>query len=118
MLKSKRSDIKVIAVEPAESAVLSGGKPGPHCIEGIGAGFIPQVLDMDIIDEVITVTGDEARRTTRRLACEEGIFAGVSSGAAVAAALEVAGRGESRGRLFVVVLPDRGVKYLSTGLWD
>ncbi|UCF04930.1 MAG: cysteine synthase A [bacterium] len=116
-LKSKRSDIAIIAVEPAESCLLSGGEAGPHIIEGIGPGFIPEVLNRDVIDEIVTVTGDEALETTRRLAREEGIFAGISSGAALAAALEVAGREENGGKLFVVIFPDRGEKYLSTKLW-
>ncbi|MCK4235701.1 MAG: cysteine synthase A [Candidatus Krumholzibacteria bacterium] len=117
-LKSAKKDITMIAVEPMESAVLSGGTPGPHSIEGIGAGFVPGVLDRDVIDEVIAVGGDEAREMTRRLAREEGIFAGISSGAALAAALKTARRKENEGKLFVVVFPDRGEKYLSTGLWS
>lgn len=118
MLKSKKSDVKMIAVEPAGSAVLSGKAPGPHPIEGIGPGFIPDVLNRDIIDEVVTVTGEDARDAARRLAREEGIFAGISSGAALHAAMEAAGRRENRDKLFVVICPDRGEKYLSTGLWD
>jgi cysteine synthase A len=118
MLKSMNPDISIIAVEPSESAVLTGGEPGPHVIEGIGPGFVPDVLDMSVIDEVIAVSGEEAGRMTKRLAAEEGIFAGISSGAATAAAMRVARREENRGKLFVVILPDRGEKYLSTGLWD
>lgn len=117
-LKSKRSDIRVVAVEPSGSAVLSGGKAGPHSIEGIGPGFMAAVLNRDIIDEIATVTDEEAKEMTRLLARREGIFAGVSSGAATAAALTVAGRRENRGTLIVVILPDRGEKYLSTDLWE
>jgi len=97
--------------------VLSGGKPGPHRIQGIGAGFVPAVLRTDLIDEVLPVTDAEAFDTARRLAREEGIFAGVSSGAATAAALKVAARPESRGKLIVVILPDLGERYLSTELY-
>ena len=117
-LKSRNRDIVVIAVEPTESPVLSGGEAGPHQIEGIGAGFVPEVLNRDIIDEIITVTGGEAAATTRLIAREEGIFCGISSGAAMAAALQVASRRENRGKRFVVIFPDRGEKYVSTGLWD
>ena len=117
-LKSRNPDIVVIAVEPAESPVLSGGEAAPHPIEGIGAGFVPEVLNRDIIDEIITVTGREAAETTRLIAREEGIFCGISSGAAMAAALQVASRKENRGKGYVVIFPDRGEKYLSTGLWD
>lgn len=118
MLKSMRSGIGVFAVEPAESPVLSGGRPGPHSIEGIGAGFVPDVLNLDVVDEVLTVTSEEAGTTARRLARMEGIFAGISSGAALAAAIKLAGRGENKGKLLVVLFPDRGENYLSTGLWD
>lgn len=117
-LKSKKPGVRIIGVEPAESAVLSGGRPGPHIIEGIGAGFVPAVLNRDVIDEITTVRGVDARAMTRRLAREEGIFAGISSGAALRAALEVARRPEEAGSLIVVVFPDRGDKYISTGLWD
>jgi len=117
-LKLKKPGVEVIGVEPAESAVLSGGEPGPHIIEGIGAGFIPAVLNRDVIDEVVAVRGLDARETARRLAREEGIFAGISSGAALEAALEAARRPENRDSLIVVIFPDRGEKYLSTGLWD
>jgi cysteine synthase A len=117
-LKSRKPDIVVIAVEPAESPVLSGGEPGPHVIEGIGAGFVPDVLNRDIIDEIITVTGTEAAETARLIARREGIFCGISSGAAMAAVIRVASRAENRGKRFVVIFPDRGEKYLSTGLWD
>jgi cysteine synthase A len=117
-LKSKKRGVRIAGVEPAESAVLGGGEPGPHIIEGIGPGFVPAVLNREVVDEIIAVRGVDARETTRRLAREEGIFAGISSGAALHAALELARRPESRNRLIVVILPDRGDKYLSTGLWD
>ncbi len=106
------------AVEPADSPVLSGGRPGPHKIQGIGAGFVPDVLDRTLIDEVLTVTNDEAFATARRLAREEGILAGISCGAAMHAALRVAARPESAGKTIVVVLPDSGERYLSTGIFE
>ena len=117
-LKGRKSGLRVIAVEPATSPVLSGGSPGPHGIQGIGAGFVPDVLDADVIDEVITVKDEEALNMARRLAREEGILAGISSGAAAFVALEVAKRRESRGQLVVVILPDTGERYLSTALFD
>ena len=104
-------------MEPADSPVLSGGKPGAHNIQGIGAGFVPRVLKLALIDEIIKVTNDDAATTARRLAREEGILAGISSGAAVWAALEVARKPESRGKLIVVILPDTGERYLSTDLF-
>jgi cysteine synthase A len=107
-----------VAIEPANSPVLSGGKPGPHKIQGIGAGFIPDVLDRSLIDEVLTVTNEEAFAVARRLAREEGILAGISCGAAMHAALRVAARPESQGKTIVVVLPDSGERYLSTGIYD
>ena len=116
-LKKKKPSLKAIAAEPKASPVLSGGQPGPHKIQGIGAGFVPQILNMKIIDEVIQVSDDEAFQTARRLAREEGILAGISSGAACFAALEVAGRKENKGKLIVVILPDTGERYLSTGLF-
>jgi cysteine synthase A len=114
VIKARRPQFKAIAVEPADSPVLSGGKPGVHEIQGIGAGFVPDVLRTDLIDEIIKVVSEDAEIMTRRLAEEEGILAGISSGAAVWAALEVARRPESEGKLIVVVLPDTGERYLST----
>ena len=117
-LKPRKPGLQTIAVEPAGSPVLSGGKPGPHKIQGIGAGFVPEVLRLDLIDEIIRMDDDEAKRVTRRLAREEGIFVGISSGAAVAAALRVAARPKNAGRLIVVILPDTGQRYLSTDLFE
>lgn len=117
-IKARRPGFKAIAVEPAESPVLEGGKPGPHKIQGIGAGFIPEVLRRDLVDEIIPVTNEDAFSTARRLAKEEGILVGISSGAAAWAALQVAARPESRGKLIVVVLPDTGERYLSTELFE
>ena len=116
VLKDRKPMLQVVAVEPADSPVLSGGQPGPHKIQGIGAGFVPNVLRPELIDEIITVIGDEAFDTTRRLAREEGILAGISSGAALNAALVVASRPENTGKLIVVILPDTGERYLSAGL--
>ncbi len=117
LLKRRRPGVRVVGVEPAASPVLSGGAPGRHRIQGIGAGFVPPVLDRSVVDEILTVTEDEAEEVARRLAREEGILAGISSGAAVAAALRVAGRPEFAGKLVVVLLPDTGERYLSTGLF-
>ncbi len=118
VIKARKPEFRVIAVEPEESPVLSGGAPGPHGIQGIGAGFIPEILDRSVIDEVIQVNTDESRTVARRLAREEGILAGVSSGAAMTAALRVAARPESEGKLLVVILPDTGERYLSTPLFQ
>ena len=118
VIKKKKNSFKAIAVEPSDSPVLSGGNPGPHKIQGIGAGFVPQVLNKNIIDEVIRVSNDDAGETARRLAKLEGILAGISSGAAVWAALEVAKRKENKGKLIVVIVPDTGERYLSTWLFQ
>jgi cysteine synthase A len=118
VIKKRKPEFKVVAVEPADSPVLSGGKPGPHKIQGIGAGFVPQVLKLELVDEIIKVTNDDAGATARRLAKEEGILAGISSGAATWAALEVAKRPENKGKLVVVILPDTGERYISTWLFQ
>ncbi|MFA6142636.1 MAG: cysteine synthase A [Candidatus Omnitrophota bacterium] len=118
IIKKRKPDFKAIAVEPESSPVLSGGNPGPHKIQGIGAGFIPKVLNRNIVDEIIKVSNDNAGQIARRLAKLEGILAGISSGAALWAALEVAKRKENRGKLIVVILPDTGERYLSTWLFE
>ncbi|MGB8829960.1 MAG: cysteine synthase A, partial [Dehalococcoidales bacterium] len=118
VLKQRKPGFKAIAVEPAASPVLSGGKPGPHNIQGIGAGFVPDIFKKEYIDEIIQVTNENAGATARRLAKEEGILAGISSGAAAWAAIEVAKRPENKGKLIVVIIPDTGERYLSTWLFQ
>ncbi len=117
-LKQRNKSLKVIAVEPKDSPVLSGGKGGPHKIQGIGAGFMPKVLNAEIIDEIIQVSNDDAMKTARQLAAKEGILAGVSSGAAMWAAIQVSQRPENEGKTIVVILPDTGERYISTEMFD
>jgi cysteine synthase A len=118
ILKKYNPTIQIIAVEPADSPVLSGGKPGSHKIQGIGAGFIPKIYNNDIVDQVITVTNEDAIRTSRELAKEEGLLAGISSGAATYAASLLAKKTENKGKLIVTLLPDTGERYISTALYD
>ena len=116
-LKTHNPNIKIVAVEPEDSPVLSGGKPGPHKIQGIGAGFVPKIFESEVVDEIITVSGDDAIRTSRELAQEEGLLVGISSGAAVYAALQLAKKPENAGKTIVALLPDTGERYLSTVLY-
>jgi len=118
VLKKRKPSFRAVAVEPAASAVLSGGKAGPHAIQGIGAGFIPAVLKRELIDEVVTVTNEEAFDWARRAAREEGLLVGISSGAALAAADRVARRDDMAGKLIVVIIPSCGERYLSTALFE
>jgi cysteine synthase A len=118
VIKKRKPGLKAIAVEPENSPVLSGGRPGPHKIQGIGAGFVPKVLEMDLIDEVVKVSNENAGLFAKRLAKEEGVLAGLSSGAAVWAAIEVAKRQENKGKMIVVILPDTGERYISTWMFN
>jgi cysteine synthase A len=117
VLKGHNKEIKIVAVEPADSPVLSGGPPGPHKIQGIGAGFVPEVINVDIIDEIIKVSNNDAMATARQLAVKEGILVGISSGAAMWAAIEVSNRAENEGKTIVVILPDTGERYISTEMY-
>ncbi|GAV25524.1 cysteine synthase A [Carboxydothermus islandicus] len=118
VLKSKKPGVKIVAVEPAASPVLSGGKPGPHKIQGIGAGFVPKIFNRDVVDEIIQVENEDAFAMAKKIIREEGVLVGISSGAALWAALEVARRPENEGKLIVVILPDTGERYLSTPLFS
>ena len=118
VLKARNPEVKIVAVEPFDSQVIAGGKPGPHKIQGIGAGFVPDILNTSIIDEIIPVKNEDALRTGRKLAKTEGLIVGISSGAAVYAALQLALREENKGKRIVVILPDTGERYLSTLLYQ
>ena len=117
-IKERRPSFQAVAVEPSKSAVLSGGQPGPHTIQGLGAGFVPDVLDMKLVDGIIQVENDAAFQMARRLAAEEGILCGISSGANVEAAIEYAKRAENEGKLIVVIIPSFGERYLNTALFE
>ena len=116
-LKQRNKDLKVVAVEPKGSPILTGGRPGPHKIQGIGAGFVPEVLNVDVIDEIVQVSNDDAMETARQLAAKEGILAGISSGAAMWAAIQLSQRAENEGKTMVVILPDTGERYISTEMF-
>jgi cysteine synthase A len=118
VFKKRNKDLKAVAVEPKDSPVLSGGKPGPHKIQGIGAGFVPQVLNTDIIDEIIQVSNQDALEAARQLAAKEGILVGISAGAAMWAAIQISQRPESQGKTIVVILPDTGERYISTEMFE
>jgi cysteine synthase len=118
VLKPRKPALKMIAVEPEDSAVLSGGRPGPHRIQGIGAGFVPEILDTGVIDEIVRIGNETAMRTAREAARREGLAVGISAGAALAAAIEVGERPEMAGKMIVVISPDFGERYLSTALFD
>ena len=117
-LKEKNPSVRVVAVEPAGSPVLSGGKAGPHGLQGIGAGFVPEILDTSLIDEIVCVTEEEAFAAARAIAVTDGVFAGISAGAAVHAAGQIAARRENAGKTIAVVIPDTGMRYLSTDLFS
>jgi cysteine synthase A len=118
VLKELKSSFKAVAVEPKDSPVLSGGQPGPHKIQGIGAGFVPDIVDKKLIDEIVQVSNEEAGVWARRAAKEEGVLCGISSGAAIAAAIQIASRPENKGKTIVVIIPSTGERYLSTWLFD